>query len=569
MFFKKSVFKVFQKREQKKLWQKVVGFSLLGVFLLIGLYLYLLLSPFKEFFWRMPSMLGFFGEKNYLVLLQNNAERRPTGGFISAYGELSFFLGNMDLDLHDSYDIAPPDPQIEPPYPLNDILKGDVFYKGFVFRDANWSPDFPESVKNIMALYNEGQEEMKSFDGVIALDISVIEALMRIVGGIEYGNEKITAESLFHKTQFYSKNIDLHSVDSLENRKNVMKEIAPELISRIFKSPGKYSKTIQQLSLLLNNKHLLLNFSHPSLQKIVLEKKWGGEFEPEADDFIHVNVANIGGRKADRYIIPDYSYKVVFDEEGLGKAVLDLNFHYNATQGLYTDFYQSYVRVYLPKDISELKGWGDSRSEFRQEKDLGALSIGTLVHIWPGETQSLHFSYTLPKYVSPYKYELELMPMSGNEGEKWSLALLNKNVDNSWNSSNLRVKENVASYSSVLSRNKLLSAELVQDTTPPVVIWQKFLDNKTIELNFSEKLNENSLIPENFILTDKNVYQKDVLESPEVLSVVQDENYRVYIKLKNISWQYEEHFELRIQNIADTSGNLIFPNPKSLTLVQR
>ncbi|MBT4936392.1 DUF4012 domain-containing protein [Candidatus Peregrinibacteria bacterium] len=569
MFFKKSIFKVFQKREQKKLWKKVVGFSLLGVFFITGLYLYLLLSPFKEFFWKMPSMLGFFGEKNYLLLVQNNAERRPTGGFISAYGELSFFLGDMDLELHDSYDIAPPDPQIEPPYPLNDLLKDDAFYKGFVFRDANWDPDFAKSVKNIVALYNEGQEEEVEFDGVIALDISAIEQLMRIVGDIEYNAEKITAENIFHKAQFYSKNIDLHSVDSLENRKNMMKEIAPELISRIIKSPSRYSQTIQEFHSLLNNKHLLLNFSKPSWQKIVLKKSWGGELNPIADDFIHVNVANIGGRKADRYIVPDYSYNVTFDESGVGKAYLDIDFHYNATQGLYTDFYQSYVRVYLPKDIRDLVSWGDNRLDFKEEKDLAALNIGTLMHIWPGETQSLHFTYTLPKYISPHNYQLELLPMSGNTGENWFVTLRNKNVDNFWSSKSFNTKENTAIFSSSLHKNTLLNAHLEQDTTPPVIIWQKFLDNKTIELNFSEKLDEKYLRPENFSLQDKNINNPEVQENPKIVSVVQDENYRVYIKLQNISWQYGEHFNLELKELFDLSGNSMSLSSGAITLVQR
>lgn len=570
MFFKKkSFFKIFQKREQKKIWKHVIGFSFLSLLALVILYLYLLLSPFKDFFWRLPSMLGFFREKNYLVVFQNNAERRPTGGFISAYADVSFFLGSMDMKLSDSYDVPAPNPQITPPYPLEDILKDDVFYKGFVFRDGNWDIDFPTSAKMLVRLYNEGQPTLKEWDGVIAIDMSFIEKLIEVSGSIDYQGTTIDSKNFFHMMQFYSKNIDLHSVESLESRKNIMKEIIPQILSEILKSPMKYSEVIGLFKDLLDTKHMLVYFENTSLQEKVVEKKWGAKFEPRADDFIAVNVANIGGRKADRYIQPQYSYRVFFDELSRGYAELDLDFYYNGTQGLYTDFYQSYVRVSLPKNISQLESWGDNRRDFIEETDVQSLTVGTLMHIWPGEKQSLHFRYQLPEYISPYNYNVDIIPMPGNEGELWSIALRNKNTDNFWDSQSFQSQENVASFSSVLYKDTLFSANLLNDETSPVIIWQKFLDNKTIELSFSEKIDQKTLIPDNFLIQDMNISHKELEENPKVVSVYQDDNYRVYIKLQDISWQYNEFFELTLKNISDISGNIIQENPKFVTVVQR
>lgn len=77
-----------------------------------------------------------------LVLLQNNMELRPTGGFIGSYALLNFFQGKLvDFEVYDVYEA---DGQLrghaEPPADLKQYLGEDGWY----LRDANWSPLFPK-----------------------------------------------------------------------------------------------------------------------------------------------------------------------------------------------------------------------------------------------------------------------------------------------------------------------------------------------------------------------------------------------------------------------------------------
>ena len=566
---KTQAFSLFQKQEQKQAWKKFLAFSLIGVFLAFGIYLYILLAPFKEFFWRLPSITGFFGDRNYLVLIQNNSELRPTGGFITAYGEMNFFLGDMDLEFRDSYDIAAPDPQIEPPYPLNELLSKDIFYKGYVFRDANWSPDFPTSAQAIKSIYLEGQDRIDEIDGVIALDFIVFEDLLDLVGPLDLGDKVFTSENVFHLMQFYSKNIDLHSVDDLAKRKNVMKEIAPMIIKKILLSPSKYDNVVALFKKHLDERHVLINFTRPFWQSVLEDKGWAGELKEVSGDFVHINRANIGGRKADRYIQPSYNYTVTFDELGRGSAQLDIEYNYIGTQGLYSDFYQAYVRAYLPRGIENLKSWGDNRSDFVKEEENGLLSSGTLMHIWPGETQSLHYSYDLHPSITPMEYALNILPQAGTFGENWNVVVRGANVDSFWESSDFVVRENTATFSQNIVEPVVLRIAQQLDTTSPVIVWQKFLSNNMIELQFSEKLDEASLLPSNFSLVDKNVNNQEIQDQPVVVSVRQVDDYKVLIKLQGVSWQIEEYFKLTLENIADFSGNAVIPNPKEITLVQR
>ncbi|MFN2187921.1 MAG: DUF4012 domain-containing protein, partial [Candidatus Promineifilaceae bacterium] len=103
----------------------------------------------------LPDLLGMDGRKNYLIMAQNEDEIRPTGGFISGAGllvvedgqilSISFGDANeVDDYLHKPYDF--------PPMPFNEIMGMDIF----LFRDANYWPNFPESAESAMELYTRG-----------------------------------------------------------------------------------------------------------------------------------------------------------------------------------------------------------------------------------------------------------------------------------------------------------------------------------------------------------------------------------------------------------------------------
>src|SRR3989344_8002630 len=49
--------------------------------------------PFFRLIVALPDVLGFRGSKTYLVLLQNNTELRPTGGFMGAFALVTMDRG--------------------------------------------------------------------------------------------------------------------------------------------------------------------------------------------------------------------------------------------------------------------------------------------------------------------------------------------------------------------------------------------------------------------------------------------------------------------------------------------
>ena len=141
--------------------------------------------PLSQF---IPVMLGYPEKSDYLLILQNNDELRPSGGFIGTYGISEALNGDIvKLDTHDVYHLDMPVKDVFtaiPPEALKTYLGVDKWY----FRDANWSPDWPSSAKNVEKFFyaedkllpekDQVNDFEGEFEGVIAITPDIIENLL-------------------------------------------------------------------------------------------------------------------------------------------------------------------------------------------------------------------------------------------------------------------------------------------------------------------------------------------------------------------------------------------------------
>lgn len=125
----------------------------------------------------LPSVAPAEGTRTYLLLAQNNDELRATGGFISSIGTLTFRDGVPELGpMRDSYAVEDwTKPHPDPPEALRKHMGIDLW----TTRDANWSPDFPTSARDVAVLYelNQGTE----VHGVIAADMAAAIRLLEVL----------------------------------------------------------------------------------------------------------------------------------------------------------------------------------------------------------------------------------------------------------------------------------------------------------------------------------------------------------------------------------------------------
>lgn len=130
----------------------------------------------------LPSMLGADGQRNYLVLFQNNAELRAGGGIPGATSVISADAGSIGLEEQSSSaDFR--GATAEPVLPLTEqesSLFSDIL--GRFIQNATLTPDFARSGELAQARWTQltGQE----VDGVAAIDPVALSYLLEATGPV-------------------------------------------------------------------------------------------------------------------------------------------------------------------------------------------------------------------------------------------------------------------------------------------------------------------------------------------------------------------------------------------------
>lgn len=139
----------------------------------------------------LPQMLGANGTRNYLLVAQNLAELRSTGGFPGSVGILTVdngrismgeFAGLQELTNTEGGHYGFTDEEVA-------IWGGGRDRLGQYFGDTNLIPDFARDSQ----IWSEWWQDKKgtAVDGVIAIDPVLLQKLLALTGGIEVDGHSI------------------------------------------------------------------------------------------------------------------------------------------------------------------------------------------------------------------------------------------------------------------------------------------------------------------------------------------------------------------------------------------
>ncbi len=378
----------------------------------------------------LPNVLGLNKEQKYLLLFQNSNEIRPTGGFIGSYALLTLDKGKIRSLVID--DIYNPDGQIdvrkivsEVPAPIKDFLNEDILH----IRNANWSPDFPQTVASIEDLFFK--LENRSFDGVIALDLNMVQSLLEVTGPIFLAayNEEINSQNLYERAQFHA---EFDYQEGISEKRSFLTILGGKLMERLFGlSSDKLPEFGGSIVNSLGSRSLQVYLKDPVMSSYLSDKKWNGGVVATEGDFLMVVNANLGGTKANYFVKNAYEYSVTSDtRDGLLRSTLQMNYQHNGEDnawpgGPYTD----YVRIYVPAG-AKLTGAKMVRNELEvtdifgqvvTSGELGKTVFATSFVMQPKETLRVEISYDLPETLSLNKevkdYALYWQKQAGTKGD--------------------------------------------------------------------------------------------------------------------------------------------------------
>ncbi|MCW2771002.1 MAG: hypothetical protein JWR27_2435 [Aeromicrobium sp.] len=132
----------------------------------------------------LPSMLGGQGTRRYLLLIQNNAEVRASGGIPGSFAIITARDGRLSMGKQGGYvDL----PQLSgPAVPMTDD-EATTFPTSLVkdIRDVNVTPDFPRTGQIARAIAKKGLDT--DVDGVISVDPVAMSYLLGGTGPVSLG----------------------------------------------------------------------------------------------------------------------------------------------------------------------------------------------------------------------------------------------------------------------------------------------------------------------------------------------------------------------------------------------
>ncbi|OGH66635.1 MAG: hypothetical protein A3B90_01025 [Candidatus Magasanikbacteria bacterium RIFCSPHIGHO2_02_FULL_41_13] len=413
-----------------------------------------------DFIDTMQKVFGSDDFKRYLIVFQNNRELRPTGGFMGSFAVLDVQKGKilgLDVPAGGTYDLQGQlSVHVKPPVPL--LLTNNRWE----FQDANWWPDFPASAQKMAWFYQHGRGN--TVDGVIAINATVFEKLLSVIGPIQ--NEKhavtLSAATALDDLQ-YKVEVDYDTVSNTP--KAIIGDLAAQLLTDLPKqNTAAALKLLLTLHDSLQNKEIQAYFTDKSTEQTIQQFGWGGEIvktEPQQDYLMAVNT-NIQGQKSDAKIKQEIEHQAEVQEDG---TVIDTVVIRRTHSGVAGEIFTgkpniSYLRVYVPAGAELLDAGGfstigdalfrppeewakddtdlaekeinrkfDSKTGTETYNSFGKAVFANWVVTNPGETSEVFFSYRIPKLVNmhaapeltPHKWETAFFGAKSAQASRYSL----------------------------------------------------------------------------------------------------------------------------------------------------
>ncbi|WP_454699217.1 DUF4012 domain-containing protein [Arthrobacter humicola] len=134
-----------------------------------------------------PGMLGAQGPRNYLLMIQNNAEVRASGGIPGALAVLKLDQGKLSLGTQSSAGAVG---VMQPTLPV-DAEQQQIYSRrlGKYMQDVNLTPDFPTTANTAQAMWE--RKTGQRVDGVISMDPVALGYILDATGPVKISNPEL------------------------------------------------------------------------------------------------------------------------------------------------------------------------------------------------------------------------------------------------------------------------------------------------------------------------------------------------------------------------------------------
>ncbi len=258
-----------------------------------------------------PAIFGGEGPRTYLLVVQNNAESRATGGFIGSYGLVTALDGKLDvselLRTREWNDLLRSLPDVTYEAPDDYRTRYTQFDPATTLQNVNLSPDFPSVAQVLMSL--APQAGLTKVDGVLAVDPQGLAALLELTGPVDVVGwpTPISAENVVKVTlsEAYAEFAET------PERADFLGDVAQVAVDAATSGNlGRPAQIAKVLGAAAHSGHLILAFARPEEQQLAVELGVSGRMEPVRSDAVALTSSNASANKIDYYLQRSLRYTV-------------------------------------------------------------------------------------------------------------------------------------------------------------------------------------------------------------------------------------------------------------------
>lgn len=282
----------------------------------------------------LPELAGLNGERTYLLAAQNEDELRASGGFISALGLLKMKDGRIvEMSVADSYSVDNPNVQYPAP---PEALKRTMLAGVWLARDANFSPDFPTTARDLEKLYTLSTGTR--LDGVIAFDQTAIADLLTAVGGVRVTSmdELVTGQNVRRWMREAWAPAPGRGVSDAwwKNRKQFMSELSKAIVDKLLTSrdPALMAASGEAGLKAVRSGHVLVWLHQPEAQQALAAGEIDGAVRLGEGDFLMLVDSNVGFNKVDGVMQRELDYLVDLRNPAAPQARLSVSYRHTLQQ---------------------------------------------------------------------------------------------------------------------------------------------------------------------------------------------------------------------------------------------
>jgi hypothetical protein len=394
------------------------------------------LSQFQPIIKLLPDLLGNPDPKKYLIMFQNDAELRPTGGFLTAYATMSILKGKITPGI--SEDIYTLDAGFKKKVPAPEpILKYLPLVYNWNLRDMNLSPDFKDSMDTFTG-YMKESTVAPEFDALIAIDTEVPVRILKVLGpiGVPGFGGKFSADidprcdcpQVIYELENI---ITRPTYEIREGRKSILGPLMNSMLANMMGSPkAKWAEFFNIFTDSIKEKHLLMYFKDEEKQNAVEVLGAAGRINDYVGDYLHISDTNFAGAKSNMFVTQETEHTVSVNADGSINKKLILTYknprkgdNCNLEAGLLclNGQLRTWQRIYVPKG-SVLKSAKGYELDSTTTEDLGKTVFEGFFILSPQSVKKLEVEYTVPAgIVTGDEYKLLIQKQPGTKDIKTTI----------------------------------------------------------------------------------------------------------------------------------------------------